>query len=320
MTTKVAIILLPGFAMTSFSLALDTLNSANYVANDSIFTCAVFSGAKDPEQKVVLSANHVSVLTEKHFSEIEEVDLICLCAYRNVSTYEDESLFKLLKKHVARGGQVASLSSSSFLLAKAGLLKNSTCTITEEHQSIFKELYPSIGLQENLYTVSVNIFTCKGGTTALDMMLYIVGSLYGSELMKEVSSFQFQADRIRTLEEINISNTYLSLRLKSPLLGAAIEVMDKNIEEPYSIETLCKRIGCSVRTLEVVFKKHLGMTPNKKYLSIRLEHVYKLVDETRIPLADVANACGFSTHSYMGKCFKDKYGFYPSHLRNSKSL
>lgn len=314
MTTKVAIILMPGFAMTSFSLALDTLNSANYVAGKVIFECSVYSGAKEDE-RVVVSANNVAVQSEKHFLAMERVDLICLGAYLNISTYEDERLFKVLKQHIAQGGQIASLSSASFLLAKSGLLKNSTCTITEEHQGVFKELYPSIGLQENLYTVSPNIYTCKGGTTALDMMLYIIGKHYGAELMKEVSSFQFQADRIRTLEEINVSNAYLALRLKSPLLGAAIEVMDQNIEDPYSIETLCKKIGCSVKTLEVVFKKHLGVTPNKKYLIIRLERVYKLVEDTRIPLSEIANSCGFSSHSYMGQCFKAKYGFSPSSIR-----
>ncbi|WP_417553575.1 GlxA family transcriptional regulator [Marinomonas fungiae] len=317
MTTKVAIILMPGFAMTSFSLALDALHSANYVSNQVIFDCSVYSGSSDPSERVILSANNVSVLTNAHFSEIENIELICLCAYLNVSVYEDEKLFKCLKHQIARGGQVAALSSASFLLARSGLLKNSTCTITEEHQATFKELYPAITLQENLYTVSPNIFTCKGGTTALDMMLYIIGSYYGSELMQKVSTMQFQADKIRTLEEINKSNRYLALRLKSPLLGAAIEVMDKNTEEPYSIDLLCKKVGCSIKTLETVFKKYLAVTPSRHYLNIRLDKAYKLIKETTMPLSEIANACGFSSHSYMGQCFKNKYGFFPSYLRQS---
>ncbi|MEL0638813.1 helix-turn-helix domain-containing protein [Marinomonas sp. TI.3.20] len=314
MTINVSIILMPGFALTSFSLTVEAFSVANLVHESEIYNCSIFSGSIDPSEKCVVSSNGVPIMADKHIIDFDKTDIICLCAYKSAPTYEYDVLSKLLRKHYSSGGEIASLSSGCFILAKSGVLKHSTCTVTDEQKSIFQELYPKITVLDNLYTVSNRLYTCKGGTTALDMMMYIIGLRFGTELTQQISS-QFQADRVRTLEEINKSNKYLALRIKSPALGAAIELMESNIEQPYSIESLCEMIGCSVRRLEMIFKKFLGITPNKKYLYIRLKHAYKLIEETNLPISEISNACGFSSHSYMGQCFKNRYGIYPSSLR-----
>lgn len=314
LTKNVAIILLPGFALTSFSLTVEAFSVANAMAGQDIYQCRIYSGSPHPEERCIVSSNGIPIMTEQHISELADADLICLCAYWHAATYHYDVLNKTLKDHYKKGGQLASLSSGSFIFARAGLLERATCTVTAEQQDIFHELYPTIPVQENLYTVSGRIFTCRGGTTALDMMMYIIGVDHGTELTAQISQ-QFQADRIRTLEEINRSSKYLSLRLKSPALGAAVEIMETNIEEPYSIETLCSMIGCSARHLEMIFRKYMKTTPNKHYLNIRLAKAKKLVEETGMPLSTIASACGFSSHSYMGQCFKTKYGVQPSVLR-----
>lgn len=314
MTKNIAIVLLPGFALTSFSLTVEAFSVANLLAKKDIYKCTIFSGASDPLESIVTSSNGMKIQTDKHISQFERADLICLCAYHGASRFHNDSLHQLLKRHYTSGGSLASLSSGSFIFAKAGLLKNNTCTVTSEQEEVFRELYPNIPLQESLYTVGNRIFTCRGGTTALDMMMYIIGMDFGTELTEQIS-VRFQADKIRTLDEINKSNQHLKLRLKSPALGAAVEIMEANIEEPYSIEAISEMIGTSVRQLELLFRKHFQTTPNKYYLKLRLQRVLKLVEGTLLPLSEIANACGFSSHSYMGQCFRKEFGDHPSAIR-----
>ncbi|MCO4786982.1 MAG: helix-turn-helix domain-containing protein [Marinomonas atlantica] len=314
LSKSIAIILLPGFALTSFSLTVEAFSVANLLSEKDIYHCTVYSGSDNPKKMSVISSNNIPIQTTKHISEFESADIICLCAYQGASRYYNDALNFLLKKHYRSGKKLASLSSGSFIFAKAGLLAKTACTVTAEQEDIFRELYPKVTLQESLYTVSEQIFTCRGGTTALDLMMYLIGMDNGTELTEQIS-LRFQSDRIRTLAEINKSNQYLKLRFKAPMLGAAVEIMEANIEEPYSIERLSEMIGSSVRHLEQLFKKHLKVTPNKYYLNIRLQRVLKLVEETSLPLSEVANACGFSSHSYMGQCFRKKYGDHPSAFR-----
>lgn len=314
MSKNIAIVLLPGFALTSFSLTVEAFSVANLLANKDIYNCTVYSGASDPVERIVTSSNGIKVQTDKHISQFEKADLICLCAYQGAPREQNPPLHQLLKRHYSSGGHLASLSSASFIFAKAGLLNNNTCTVTSEQEEVFRELYPTIPLQESLYTVGNRIYTCRGGTTALDMMMYIIGMDFGTEFTYQIS-LRFQADKIRTLDEIKKSNQHLKLRLKSPALGAAVEIMEANVEEPYSIEAICEMIGSSVRQLELLFRKYFETTPNKYYLKIRLQRVLKLVEETHLPLSEIANACGFSSHSYMGQCFRKEFGDHPSAIR-----
>ncbi|SBS32172.1 HTH-type transcriptional regulator CdhR [Marinomonas aquimarina] len=314
MTKNIAIFLLPGFALTSFSLTVEAFSVANLLTQNTLYKYTVYSVTDDPNEKVVTSSNGMKVQTDKHISEFEQADLICLCAYQGAPRFQNDQFNQILKRHYIQGGYLASLSSGSFIFANAGLLKNTTCTVTSEHEDVFRELYPHITLQESLYTVGNRIYTCRGGMTALDMMMYIIGKDFGTELTERIS-VRFDNDKIRTLDEINKSNQHLRLRLRSPALGAAVEIMEANIEEPYSIEVISDMIGSSVRQLELLFRKHFATTPNKYYLKIRLQRVFKLVEDTRLPLSEIANACGFSSHSYMGQCFRKEFGDHPSAIR-----
>ncbi|MBJ7552053.1 GlxA family transcriptional regulator [Marinomonas ostreistagni] len=314
MTKKIAIIILPGFALTSFSLTVEAFSVANLLERGDLYEYTVYSASDDHSEKMVTSSNGIKVKADKHISEFQSADFICLCAYYNASKFRNEFLDKLLKKYYSEGGYLASLSSGSFTFARIGILKNRTCTVTSEQEDVFRELYPSISLVESLYTVNHRIYTCRGGATALDMMMYIIGNDYGTDLTERISQ-RFQTAKIRTFDEINKSNRYLKLNLKSPVLATVVEIMESNIEEPYSIEYISEIVGVSNRNIEQLFKKHFDISPNKYYLKVRLAKALKLVEETHLPMLDIASACGFSSHSYMGKCFKKEFGFYPSVLR-----
>lgn len=316
MTKKVAIILLPGFALTSFSLTVEAFSVANALEKKELYKCVIFSASDEVRDNRVLSSNGIMIQADEHISEFRKSDLICLCAYKGASKYNNSHLMTLLKNHYKNGGKLVSLSSGSFIFARSGLMKEMTCTVTSEQENVFRELYPRIPIQESLYSVSDQIYTCKGGTTALDLMMYLIGLDFGTNLTERISQ-RFQADKIRTLDEIKKSNHHLKLRLKSPALGAAIEIMETNIEEPYSIDEICRMIGTSIRQLELTFRKHFDTTPNKHYLKIRLERAYELVEATHLPLSEIANACGFSSHSYMGQCFRKEFGCHPSAVRKS---
>ena len=314
MTIHVAFVLTPGFALTSFSLSVEALSVANLISGKELYSWRLYSPDPDHTAGTIYSSNHIPVSVDTCISMQMEADYLVICAYQNAATYQNAYLDRILKQHLARKKKVVSLSSGSFILAKAGLLKGQTCTLTSEQQSIFEELYPYIPVQENLYSVSDYIYTCKGGTTALDLLLYLIGVDFGTELTKQIS-LQFQADRIRSAEEVNKSQKYLSWRIKNPALGAAIEIMENNIEEPYSIESIAQMIGSSTRKLELLFQKYVNSTPKRYYLAMRLKHARLLIENSDMLLSDISNATGFSSHSHMAKCFKDYFGFHPSSIR-----
>lgn len=316
---QVGFILLPGFALTSFSLAVEALSVSNHLLGYTAYDYHVYSGGLDPNANEVLTSNYIPIKVSSGLADIEGCNLLFVCAYKQAANYENPALFAKLRTQKKTGCRLASLSSGSFILAKAGLLRGSICTLFSEQMSAFRELYPSTIVSESIFTVNDGIFNCQGGTTALDMLLYIISQDHGADFALSVSR-QFCQDRIRSHDEVQAARRYLELRMKSPSLGSAIEMMEANVEMPLTIEVLAHKIGATVRTLEQTFRTHENTTPINYYLQMRLRHAKTMIEDTSLAIATIAQATGFSSQSYFTKRFREVYGVSPSRLRSEKKL
>ncbi|MFG0533734.1 GlxA family transcriptional regulator [Pseudomonas sp. yb_2] len=315
----VGFILLPGFALTSFSLAVEALSVSNLLLGYTAYDYHLYSGDVDPITNEVLTSNHIPIRVSRGLGELDECNLLFICAYKKAANYNNPALLAKLRTLKKTDCRLASLSSGSFILAKAGLLRSGACTLFSEQMSAFKELYPSITVSESIFTVHDDVFTCQGGTTALDMLLYIIGQDHGADFALSVSR-QFSQDRIRNHNEVQAARRYLELRMKSPCLGSAIEIMEANIETPLTIEILADKIGATVRTLEHAFRTHENTTPINYYLLMRLRHARTMLEDTALPISSIAHATGFASQSYFTKRFREAYGVSPSRLRSAKKL
>lgn len=315
---KVGFLLLPGFALTSFSLAVEAFSVANELNTIPPYQLTLYGDNVKTQQTPVMSSNQVPLLTQRSFvSDQPDCAILFVCAYQKAASYQQKSVLQQLNLLHRKNCQIAALTSGSFILAKAGLLNHSNCTVLPEHKAAFQELYPSIELQENLFTINRNILTCAGGTSALDMVLYLIALDHGSEFAKHVSE-RFLRERMRSKEETQRSIRYTRLRKKSVTLGAAIELMEHYIEQPYSIAELARKVGTTTRTLEKLFTRHESTTPGRYYLKLRLAHALSMIEETSLPLNVITQATGFNSQSYFTKRFRETYAMTPREFRNQK--
>ena len=103
---------------------------------------------------------------------------------------------------------------------------------------------------------------------------------------------------------------------------AAVLLFDRNQQFQGTIapdETdaaaLAKRAGLSLRQLERLFHRHLGVSPRGYYQRLRLARARDLVQGTMMGLAQVAEAVGFDSLSHFSKCYMDAHGIRPSEDR-----
>lgn len=82
-----------------------------------------------------------------------------------------------------------------------------------------------------------------------------------------------------------------------------------------SIEALSERLGVSSRHLRRLFRQHLGATPQAVAHTQRLHLAKRLIDETRLPLGQIAQAAGFGSARRFNDAFKNSYGRTPGQLR-----
>ena len=96
---------------------------------------------------------------------------------------------------------------------------------------------------------------------------------------------------------------------------AAISAMENHLEDLLRLEDVADSAGISARQLERRFKRSMGMSPMRFYLSLRLERAAHLLAYSRLSVRDAGLACGFSSIAQFSRAYKAMYGLSPSHHR-----
>ncbi len=251
----------------------------------------------------------ITVPTEP-LSKAVDLETLVVCAPNSAQNFSNSKTLKTLQNLDKQEVNLGSISSGSFVLAKAGLLDKSRCTIHWENIPVFKELYPHIEVAFTLYEINQRRFTCSGGTAALDMMLKLIENQYGRALAQGISQ-QFQHDRIRTDIDSQQMADRIDLAMSAPKLIDVINLMESNIETPLALPAIAASCNLSLRQIERLFHKYRSVTPSQYYLSIRLSHAKQLLLNTNRSVIDISIATGFETQSYFTACYRKFFGSSP---------
>jgi AraC family transcriptional regulator of adaptative response / DNA-3-methyladenine glycosylase II len=81
------------------------------------------------------------------------------------------------------------------------------------------------------------------------------------------------------------------------------------------VEALAERLGMGGRQLRRLFRQHLGATPVAVAQTRRVLFAKQLIQETRMPMAEVAMAAGFGSVRRFNETFHDLFRRPPSALR-----
>ncbi len=306
----VAFLLVPDFSMLAFTSAIEPLRIANRLSERQLYHWVILS----PDGRPVRASNQVAIQVDMPMQRLQ-IDTappptVILCSGLGAERYADREVLAWLRRVDRHGAEVGALCTGAHILARAGLLTDHRCTIHWENLPGFIEAFPDIDVAGNLFEFDRNRFTCSGGTSALDMMLYRISMQHGERLATKVSE-QCMLDRIRGPRDRQRMPIRVRVGVHHPKLITAIELMEANIEEPLSQEMLARYIGLSRRQLERLFRKHLGRTPAQYYLELRLERARHLLYQTDMPIMNIACACGFVSASHFSTCYRQMYGRTP---------
>lgn len=83
------------------------------------------------------------------------------------------------------------------------------------------------------------------------------------------------------------------------------------------VEALAREVGLSSRQLRRVLLQHFGVTPVELAQTQRLLFAKKLLQETRLPMADIAYAAGFGSVRRFNTLFAQRYGIAPTAIRRA---
>jgi len=104
-------------------------------------------------------------------------------------------------------------------------------------------------------------------------------------------------------------------RLSKSQVQKVLSHLETHLDETVSVKTLANLIGLSEFYFTRAFKASLGSSPYRFLLNRRLEVAKHLLLTTKMPLAEVALAVGFSSQAHFSSTFKRLQGVTPGAVR-----
>ena len=101
----------------------------------------------------------------------------------------------------------------------------------------------------------------------------------------------------------------------SGLVSRALRMINDGALDSDDVESFADRLGVTGRHLRRLFLEHLGSTPHQIALTRRLHFAKKLLDETTLPMHEVAYASGFGSLRSFNNQIQQTYSRSPTQVR-----
>ncbi|MEM7214417.1 MAG: GlxA family transcriptional regulator [Pseudomonadota bacterium] len=295
---SVTLLVLPESSMMCVASVLEPLRAANRVAGKPLYewNLTSVSGVNVP-----LTCD-VPLEIDGAFDERQHGDLLIVIGGFNQSRHVTTAALAVIRKAASGFRAIAGIEAGSWIIARAGLLDGYTATTHWEDFEAFMDSFPEIDVRLDRYVVDRNRMTCGGASPAFDMFLDMIRQRNGPAIAMEVASVfiydeahsQFDAQPLVSLGRV---------ARKERRLEQAVRLMEKSIEQPLPVAAIARRVGVSSNTLEAIFKRHVGMTPGRFYLNLRLKAANRMVLDTDLSLREIAVRSGFNSLSAFSRAY-----------------
>lgn len=223
----------------------------------------------------------------------------------------DKDVMSWIKRTAAKADRVASMCTGAFLLAEAGLVKDSITTHWGACDRM-RQRFPHLSVNgDSIYVKDGNIYSSAGSTAAMDLALALVEEDLGRKLAMNVAR-----DLVMFLKrpggQSQFSTALLAQAANTDSLRDLPEWIADNLDEDLSVEALARRAGMSPRNFARIFTAETKLTPAKYVERARLERARQLMEDTKMPLLSVATKAGFESHQQLRRTFVRWLGVTPA--------
>ena len=298
------------FTIVPFINALDPLRIANNISGKKLFRWRLLSD----DGKPVRAINDMVFPVDAAIRDISSSSNVFLFIGFDPIMELPRELATWLRGLVVQGAHLGAAGAGSLFLAQAGLLNGYSATIHWNYRESFAEEFPQVTMSRNIYEIDRNRFTCAGGTATMTMMLHAIASHYSHDLASEVADL-FIAGELSTRDPDHMKLRRARIGVKHTPLNSVIDAMETHIEHPLTIVELANNAGLSQRQLGRMFRLNFQRTPVHYYVELRIQHGRRLLQQTDMPVTEVALASGFSSPEHFSRKYRALIGISPTEDR-----
>lgn len=308
----VTVLLLPGSSMLTVASVLDPMRACNRIGGTARFDWRAVSA----EGNAVELTCGLPLAVQGRFGGEEAGDLLVVVAGFDALRHADRRLLARLRRAAPRFGAVAGIESGARVLGAAGLLAGRRATTHWEDLEEFAAERPGTEVVADRYVVDGRVLTAGGASPAFDLVLALIRGRFGPRLALDVASV-FVYDEAHAATDAQPLVSLGRLEAREPRVARAIRLMEASLERPLASAAIARRVGVSVRTLETLFRRTVGVGPAAFAMQIRVQAARRMVTDTDLPLGEIALRTGFASPSSFAHGFRRHVGQSAGALRRA---
>lgn len=217
----------------------------------------------------------------------------------------DAVLMDGLRSLCGRARRVGSICTGAFALAGTGLLDHKRATTHWAHFDEFANLFPSIELDRDALFVDVeSCHTSAGISAGIDYALALIESDLGRSMALDVArNLVVFLKRPGGQAQFSAQLAVQSSAVEADRFDELNRWIENNLDKELSVELLAERVAMSPRNFARRFVEKMRMAPAKYVELLRVDAARRMLTDTDLPLARVAQRCGFGSAETMRQAF-----------------
>lgn len=312
----IGLLLTPDFTLLPFAGFIDALRLA---ADDADRSRPIHCSwdVMSVDDRAVRSSCGVSVATTSTLKDPREFDYLVVVSGLLRSTPPSGGPTEdYLRRAASLGVPLIGICTGSFVLARAGLMSGHRTCVSWFHHADFIAEFPHLEVvSDRLYLDDGLRITCAGGTSAVHLATALIDRHCGTARARKALRIMIE-DQPRPPAAPQPQPGAARFRSTShPVVRRALLMLERHLSEPLAITALAADLHTSPRNLERLFATHLGMTPAETLMTLRTEEARRMVVESSLPLAHVAELCGFHDASHFSRRFRHAFSETPLQTR-----
>ena len=244
-------------------------------------------------------------------SAVLGADLVIISDWEDPEQSPPQPLLEALRAAHASGAHLAAMCSGAFVLAAAGLLNGRPATTHWAHCGALKRMYPSIDVRpDRLYVDDGDVLTAGGGAAGIDLGLHLLRVHFGASLANRIARHMVVPPQ-RSGGQAQYVETPVPAPDEADSVGETLTWALGRLDKPLPVGHLARRAGMSRRHFDRRFREVTGTTPAAWLTYQRVLLARQLLEETRLPIEQVAQRCGFSSAAALRPHFRRIVGTVP---------
>lgn len=268
-----------------------------------------------PGGEPVRTTSGFQVTPDSGLGALRRAGTIVLPGYANLFAPPPEEALAAVRAAARRGARLMSVCTGAFALAHAGALDGRRATTHWAWAGELAKRFPAVEVDPDaLFVDEGEVLTSAGLSAGIDLSLHIIRRDCGAAVGERVARHMVAAPH-------RDGGQAQFFRPEPPSAGGSLEPTRhwalERLAEPLDVAAMSRHAGVSPRTFARRFREETGTTPLQWLLAQRVLEARRLLEESDLPVEEVAWRAGFGTAASLREHFRRATATSPSAYRRS---